>query len=118
MTIKTEVFCTLQFAGLHQWSGCNIDEVSYLSNLHRHVFHFKCYSKVSHGDRDVEFIKLKQDIGDHLDLLYYDCDYNCLNFQNMSCEMIGTDLIDSFGLSKIEVSEDGENGAIITVEED
>jgi len=32
-----------------------------------------------------------------------------------SCEMIARDLIETFSLSRCSVSEDGENGAILTV---
>jgi len=32
----------------------------------------------------------------------------------MSCEMIARELIEHFNLSRCEVSEDGENGAIVT----
>lgn len=115
--ISTEVFCTIQIEGLHHWPGCPISEVSYLKDLHRHVFHIKAYKTVSHADRDVEFIVLKHKIQENLFERYFNTEYRMMNFGAMSCEMIAKELISKFNLSKCEVSEDGENGAIVTVEE-
>ena len=113
--ISTEVYCTLQIEGLHNWPGCPIAEVNYLKDLHRHVFHIKACKKVSHDDRDVEFIVLKHKIKSFF-YKYYNTDSNLYVFGAMSCEMIAKELISKFNLSKCEVSEDGENGAIVTVE--
>lgn len=113
--IATEVYCTLQVEGLHHWPGCHIDEVSYLQDKHRHVFHIKAYKKVGHDDRDVEFIQLKHKILSHFYDGYFDSHFKLFDFENMSCEMIAKELIAKFNLSRCQVSEDGENGAIVTV---
>jgi hypothetical protein len=107
---STVVFCTVQFQGIHQWAGCPFEEVKYLRDLHRHVFHVKAYKEVFHNDRDVEFIMLKNSITQYL----------ATRFPNsimgsMSCEMLAEELIEHFGLSQCEVNEDNENGAIVTV---
>lgn len=60
MASKTVVFCTLQIDGTHYWKDCPIEEVSFLRNNHRHMFHIKAYKEVFHDDRDVEFIWLKR----------------------------------------------------------
>ena len=126
--IKTEVYCTLQLEGFHNWENCPIDEVSFLRSPHRHMFHFKCYQDVSHDDRDVEFIMLKRRVQAYLYDKYGECikvdpdtetlcgTFTTLVFNSMSCEMIARDLMIAFTLSKCEVSEDGENGAIVTYE--
>jgi len=87
------------------------DEVSFLKNRHRHIFHFKTYIEVKHNDRDVEFIMFKKFIQSFLD-----------NFKailcDKSCEMISDDLYEVIKEKyperevRIEVSEDGENGSL------
>lgn len=113
--ISTEVYCTLQVEGLHHWPGCDIKEVSYLKNKHRHVFHIKAYKKVGHDDRDVEFIKLKHEILSYFYDGYFNSEFRLFDFENMSCEMIAKELITRFNLLRCQVSEDGENGAIVSV---
>ena len=111
-TRKTVVFCTLQFEATHNWPGCDISEVLYLQNEHRHMFHIKAYKDVNHDDRDVEFIKLKRDIAFHLRLTYGGTE-NTAKLGAKSCEMLAHELMTEFGLSQCEVNEDGENGAIV-----
>lgn len=108
------VFCTLQVEGIHSWPGCNIEEVSYLKDQHRHMFHIKAYKKVTHADRDTEFIKLKHGIKLHFSG-FYSARYKCANFKNMSCEHIAEHLVETFKLTACEVSEDGENGALVHI---
>jgi len=119
----TEVYCTTQIEATHCWPDCPFDEVAYLRDPHRHVFHIKAYVRVTHDDRDVEFIMLKHQIRNYLikkygrasmpadggELHYYHCEFGA-----MSCEMLATELIEEFGLSRCEVSEDDENGAIVS----
>lgn len=121
-----EVYCTLQVEGTHNWPGCPFEEVSYLRDPHRHVFHIKAYKIVTHSDRDVEFIMLKHQIIQYLIGKYWSGwvknDFGhtgkaLCEFGAMSCEMIAEDLITEFDLSRCEVSEDGENGAIVTVDQ-
>lgn len=114
-TVTSEVFCTLQIEGIHNWPGCPFDEVAYLRDPHRHMFHIKAYKAVNHDDRDTEFIMLKRKIQLHFRHNYYETRLKCCLFGAMSCEMIARELIDAFGLTRCEVSEDNENGAILTV---
>lgn len=113
--IRTKIFCTLQVEGLHCWPECPYEEVKYLRDPHRHVFHIKATKKVTHDDRDVEFIMLKHKIEDYFYEKYFDSDLRLMNFGSMSCEMIAKELIAKFNLLRCEVSEDGENGAIVSV---
>ena len=123
--IKTEVYCTLQLEGFHNWENCPIEEVDFLTHPHRHMFHFKCWFDVTHDDRDIEFIMMKRRVeaylretyGETIELRHYLMTFKSpgwLVFNSMSCEMIARDLIEAFDLSKCEVSEDGENGAVLT----
>lgn len=114
----SEVYCTLQLEGTHFWKDCPIEEVNYLALNHRHVFHVKAYKKVNHDDRDVEFIWLKHEIQKYMNAAYF-CPTKRLHvFGGKSCEMLAQELIDQFGLSRCEVNEDNENGAILTAVED
>ena len=115
-TFKETVFCSLQIEGLHNWPDCPIEEVAYLRDLHRHIFHIKAFKPVTHSDRDVEFIWLKHQIQHYIDQRYYSGQYKCCFFGAMSCEMLAKQLITAFDLSSCEVNEDGENGAIVTIE--
>jgi hypothetical protein len=116
--ISTEVYCTLQIEGTHNWPDCPLYEVEYLCDPHRHLFHIKAYKNVRHDDRDVEFIVLKHEILSYFYDEWFDSTYKLFKFGSMSCEMIAKKLISKFNLSRCEVSEDGENGAIVTVEQE
>lgn len=109
---RTQVYCTLQFEGIHCWPECPFDEVAYLRDPHRHVFYIKAWKDVYHDDRDVEFIMLKHRIQEHLAAKYPGG-----RLGRKSCEMLAAELIDQFDLAACDVSEDNENGAIMTVEE-
>ncbi len=86
-------------------------EVKFLRNLHRHLFHFKVYIQVKGNNRDVEFFMFKKEINKHLDVLQF-------NLYKTSCETLCDYIYDYIQEEypnrdvKIEVSEDGENGAI------
>jgi len=87
------------------------DEVSFLKNMHRHIFHFKTYIEIFHNDRDLEFIMVKR----FIDKLLITMDKNLLN---KSCEMLADILAEQIHIKytgrkiKISVSEDNENGII------
>ena len=118
MKIKEEVFCTLQIDGTHSWPDCPFDEVAFLCDNHRHMFHIKAFKQVYHDDRDVEFIMLKRQIQEYVNGKYFIPGYATHVFGAMSCEMIARELIEKFELSRCEINEDNENGAILTVESD
>ena len=106
------IFVTFQKEGIHKWPGAvNMPEVDFLQYPHRHMFHFRVELEVKHDDRDVEFIMFKRE----LEGLY---DKKTLQLDYKSCEMIADDLakyIQSTYPDRtliIEVSEDGENGAV------
>lgn len=104
------IFVTFQKEGIHKYPDAP-DEVAFLRNEHRHMFHFRVELEVFHNDRDVEFIMLKRE----LEGLYSD---SILELDYKSCEMMADDLrnylVETYeGRDMvITVSEDGENGAI------
>lgn len=108
--MKTRVVVSLQVEGTHHWDSCNKAEVNYLAHEHRHMFHIKAKKNVSHGDREIEIIKLKHKLEEHF--VQYYCQHKKLNrFGAKSCEMLALELCKQFELSYCEVLEDGENGA-------
>ena len=91
------------------------DDVSFLANPHRHMFHFRVRIAVQHDDREIEFIQFKR----WLENLYKD---GILQLDYKSCEMMADDLYAEIASRYpdravwIEVAEDGENGALIKYE--
>lgn len=103
----TNVIVKLQIEGIHKWGNCNIDEVKYLANNHRHIFHICVKKRVQDNDRQVEIICLKHKV----ELYMHKKFGNICNFGNMSCEMIAQELVTEFSLNYCQVLEDNENGA-------
>jgi hypothetical protein len=116
MKYNYSVVVSFQIEGLHCWPEAKqiFPEVGFLSDMHRHMFHFKCYAHVTHTDRDEEFIMLSRRLQRGLRVAFTGSTNNVLEFGRMSCEDIGEWLLDTFdNLYRVEVFEDGENGAII-----
>lgn len=116
------IWVSFQKEGLHKYpaaltdpSLCTGDEydVSFLGYIHRHIFKFTVWISVNTNDRDIEFIQFKR----WLEKLYSE---KTLLLDFKSCEMIAEDLYAQINARfpnrnvTIEVSEDGENGALIT----
>ena len=106
------IFVTFQREGIHKFPGAaGLPGVEFLASPHRHMFHFKVILEVFHDDREVEFILFKRE----LEKLY---DQGTLELDYMSCEMMADDLAEYIMAHypgrtlTIEVSEDGENGAV------
>jgi hypothetical protein len=100
------VFCRTEFEGIHRWKDAP-DEVAFLREWHRHIFHVKLVQRVTHDDRQVEFILLKRQVEDYIQVWFAgQFDY--------SCEQIAQKLLIAFKCDMVEVSEDGENGAWVT----
>lgn len=106
------IFVTFQKEGIHCYPEAPAG-VEFLRNDHRHIFHFRIDIEVWHDDRDIEFILFKRE----LEALHGENGTLDLNFK--SCEMLANDLAEYIQDAypgrdlKIEVSEDGENGAVM-----
>jgi len=90
------------------------DDVSFLGNPHRHIFHFYVSIGVQHNDRDIEFIQFKRWLERQYDTGVMHIDYK-------SCEMLAEDLIkliaERYDRSMtVRVYEDDENGAVLKYE--
>lgn len=121
MNANRWIWVTFQKEGIHKYPAALTDptlatgdeyDVSFLGYPHRHIFHFRVAVKVTHNDRDIEFIQFKR----WLENLYKD---NVIQLDYKSCEMMSDDLFDQIVMMypgrdvKIEISEDGENGAMV-----
>ena len=110
----TNVIVKLSVDGLHNWPDAKkiFPEVGFLSDIHRHMFHFKVQLEVFHDDREVEFIQFKRE----LESLY---DSGTMQADFKSCEMMADDLYEYINDHYpgrgciIDISEDGENGCQI-----
>lgn len=122
MTISRYIEVSFQKEGIHKYPAAatdpklatnDWDDVSFLANPHRHIFHFYVRLEVSHNDRDVEFIQFKR----WLERLY---SQGTLELDYHSCEMMAEDLIGEIMKKypdrdiQVRVYEDDENGAILT----
>ena len=116
--IKVKKWITVRFQkeGIHCYpealTNPKLEDVSFLGHPHRHMFHFTVSLQVTGDNREVEFIQFKR----FLEKQYSE---KTLVLDNQSCEMIAHNLIivirNEYGNRsvKAEVSEDGENGALI-----
>ena len=115
------IWVTFRKEGIHMYPAAATDpalatgdeyDVSFLGTPHRHIFHFKVYIQVFQDDRDIEFIQFKR----WLEKCYSD---GTLELNHKSCEMIARELNDIIiarypgRKTSIDVSEDGENGAVL-----
>ena len=118
---QRRIWVTFQKEGIHCYPAAATDpalatgdeyDVSFLSAPHRHIFHFRVWIDVVHNDRDIEFIQFKR----WLENLYRQ---GTVQLDYKSCEMMADDLYIQIATKYpdrvvwIEVSEDGENGALI-----
>lgn len=111
----TLVYATFTIPGVHCWPDAP-DDVRHLRNPHRHLFHFKVTKQVTHDNRDTEFLILGLNARAYIKTCFssYDISNETMDLQSTSCETLARKLFENFGLHSCEVSEDGENGAIIT----
>ena len=114
--MKYSIIVSFSIEGFHCWPAAKevFPEVAFLADRHRHMFGFRCYAKVTHTDRDEEFILLNRKIQKALRIGFSKESTSVLEFGSMSCEMIGEWLLEEFtNLYKVEVWEDWENGCVI-----
>ena len=118
---QRQIWITWQREGIHKYPAALTDpalaDVQFLGYPHRHIFHFRVWIDVFHNDRDLEFIQFKR---------WCESLYNghgaVLSLDHKSCEMMADDLYIQIASRypgravHIEVSEDGENGALIKYE--
>jgi len=118
---QRQIWITWQREGIHKYPAALTDpalaDVQFLGYPHRHIFHFRVWIDVFHNDRDLEFIQFKRWCES-----LYSGHGAVLSLDHKSCEMMADDLYIQIAsrypgrVVHIEVSEDGENGALIKYE--
>jgi len=114
MNAGKSIWVRFQREGIHAYPAAatdpNLEDVSFLANEHRHIFHFEVRIAVQHNDRDIEFIQFKR----YCEGLFKE---GILQLDNKSCEMISDNLFEKIATKYpdrqviISVSEDNENGS-------
>lgn len=106
------IFVTTSFPGQHRYEDAP-DEVAFLRTPHRHTFHVRAELEVFHDDRELEFLLCQRAINTFI-LGHFDFDLGTASCEQIAAQ-IAAFLIRSYGDRevKVEVSEDGENGAIV-----
>jgi uncharacterized protein YqgQ len=111
---NVQIWVTFEKEGIHRYPAADkIPGVEFLAYPHRHMFKFRVAIDVFTDDREIEFILFKRE----LEQLYAD---KILELDYKSCEMLARELLTYITTKYInrsvtvEVSEDGENGAVIS----
>lgn len=107
--LEKQIVVNLRVEGIHQWKQCDLPDVGYLKEKHRHIFHITAKKIVYLNNRQIEVITFKREIDK---FLLREFGSPC-QFENASCESIAELLLKEFHLSFCSVLEDGENGAEI-----
>jgi len=110
--MKRYIWISTSFEGFHKWKDAP-DDVGFLRDLHRHVFHVRLDIEVKHDDRELEFFQVKRQLERYLRTYYHE------KVDIGSCEMIAERIV-MWADTKypgrdisVSVSEDNENGAIV-----
>lgn len=115
-----KIFITTQFADLHRWKDAP-EEVEFLRFPHRHMFKVRLEIEVVEQDREIEFLTAKRMLDAAVRTRSED---ELLHSLEWSCETIAVNILNrmhqaySGRFMTCEVSEDGENGAVVSIDEE
>lgn len=117
---RTTIWVTFKKIGYHCYPQAKTDpklaSVSYLGDVHRHLFGFRVEVEVFHDDREIEFHMFQKEISN----LFEDS----MNINGKSCEMLADEVCEyidlKYGKTKkrfisVSVDEDGECGSTVVV---
>lgn len=113
--MNTSIWVKFTRHGIHRYPNAP-EEVAYLRDPHRHLFYFKASITVFHNDREIEFHMFQNWLLSLFDTGVLQLDYK-------SCEMIAKELLTEITTKydcsnrdvSVEVSEDDECGAVVTM---
>lgn len=103
--MKINIVVNFSFEAIHCWPECDIQDVLFLRNPHRHKFYVTAKKETSHSDRAIEIIKFKREMEKFVSIKWQG------DLGRMSCEDVCECLMRQFNLSSVMVLEDNENGA-------
>ena len=108
--VSIKIIVRFSFEGIHCWPAApdHLRE-AYLRHPHRHMFHVEATKVVTHTERDIEIIALKNAMQDY-------CLTSLKGPHTLSCEAMALALLEYFGLCCCRVLEDDENGAEVSCE--
>lgn len=101
------IWIRFQFEAFHRWKDAP-DEVAFLRDRHRHLFHVRVEWAVSHTEREREFF-IEQRAAQEAAARLRDEPGSV----EWSCETWASRIMEATGAIRVEVSEDGENGATV-----
>lgn len=101
------IWIRFTFEGFHRWRNAP-DEVAFLRDRHRHLFHVRVEWLVQHADRDREFFIEQRKAQQAVNRLQQEAD--C---EEWSCEQWAFRIMEETDAWSVEVSEDGENGSLV-----
>jgi hypothetical protein len=99
------IWIRFQFEAFHRWKDAP-DEVAFLRDRHRHLFHVRVEWSVSHAEREREFFIEQKKAQQAVERLRLEPDA-----EEWSCETWAARIMEETGAWSVEVSEDGENGS-------
>ena len=120
--LSTLVWTRVDLPGFHRWPDAP-DGRGYLRDRHRHLFRVTISVRVSSDDREVEF----HDLADALTAWWsakakaHGDGVLCVEWGDKSCEAIAKLIVADWQVAagarwmRVEVSEDGQSGAIVEV---
>lgn len=116
--LQTSIGIRFEVEGFHNYPDASKNHgelVKFLEQPHRHIFKFNCKKRVNHDNRDEEFILLRRKVKQYINLKFpvFESGCECYDFGSMSCEIIAKNILKQFDFDSVEVSEDGENYAIV-----
>jgi len=111
MEVNKQIWVTGGFVAFHKWEDAPAN-VSYLRNYHRHMFKVTAWFSVMDSNRELEFHTVQAELNSYLHTEWekVHTTYSCEHI----ADAIGTHFLDmDYTCTGVQVSEDGENGAIV-----
>lgn len=112
--LSTTIYVTTRFAAFHRWVDAP-PEVSFLREYHRHLFHVRLSLRVAHKNRELEFFMVQKVLVDFV-REHFEGEYFPHSCEDLA-QFIANHISVRYGqgvVAAVEVSEDGENGAVLT----
>ena len=114
MKQTTTIVIRTQFSGCHRYANAP-EAVSYLRNPHRHVFYVEVEMSVTHEDRELEFILVKNRLNEYLRSQPFEMEASCEHMASAICLFLGK-VYGAHREIRCCVYEDNENGGCVKYE--